>query len=60
MNHLPINDGSFDVLRQSSARRKIYTHVNNTNPILTPGSQERAQLELAGIEVACDGLQIVL
>jgi pyrroloquinoline quinone biosynthesis protein B len=60
MNHLPINDGSFDVLRQSSARRKIYTHINNTNPILTPGSQERAQLELAGIEVACDGLQIVL
>jgi pyrroloquinoline quinone biosynthesis protein B len=60
MNHLPINDGSFDVLRQSSARRKIYTHVNNTNPILMPDSQERAQLERAGIEVARDGLEIVL
>ena len=60
MNHLPINDGSFDVLHQSSARRKIYTHVNNTNPILMPGSQERAQLERAGIEVARDGLEIIL
>jgi pyrroloquinoline quinone biosynthesis protein B len=60
MNHLPINDRSFDVFRQSRARRKIYTHINNTNPILMPGSQERAQLEQAGIEVARDGLEIVL
>ena len=60
MNHLPINDGSLDVLRQSPARRKIYTHINNTNPILMPGSPERAELEQAGIEVARDGLEIVL
>ena len=37
MNHLPISDGSLDFLRQSPARRKIYTHINNTNPILMPG-----------------------
>jgi pyrroloquinoline quinone biosynthesis protein B len=60
MNHLPINDGSFDVLRQSPARRKIYTHINNTNPILMPGSHERAQVEQAGIEIARDGMEIVL
>ena len=60
MNHLPINDGSFDVLRQSPARRKIYTHINNTNPILMPGSHERVQVEQAGIEIARDGLEIVL
>jgi pyrroloquinoline quinone biosynthesis protein B len=60
MNHLPINDGSFDVLRQSPAHRKIYTHINNTNPILMPGSDERAQVEQAGIEIARDGLEIVL
>jgi pyrroloquinoline quinone biosynthesis protein B len=60
MNHLPINDGSLEVLRQSPARRKIYTHINNTNPILTPGSPERAQVEQAGIEIARDGLEIVL
>ena len=60
MNHLPICDGSFDFLRQSPARRKIYTHINNTNPILMPGSHERAQVEEAGIEIARDGLEIVL
>jgi pyrroloquinoline quinone biosynthesis protein B len=60
MNHLPISDGSLDFLRQSPARRKIYTHINNTNPILMPGSPERVQLEQAGIEVACDGLEILL
>ena len=60
MNHLPIRDGSLDFLRQSPARRKIYTHINNTNPILMPGSLERAELEQAGIEIARDGLQIAL
>ena len=60
MNHLPISDGSLDFLLQSSARRKIYTHINNTNPILMPGSPECAEVEQAGIEVARDGLEIVL
>jgi pyrroloquinoline quinone biosynthesis protein B len=60
MNHLPIVTGSLEFLRQSPTRRRIYTHINNTNPILTPGSPERAQLEQAGIEVGRDGLEIVL
>jgi pyrroloquinoline quinone biosynthesis protein B len=60
MNHLPISDGSLDLLRRSPARRKIYTHINNTNPILMPGTRERAQVERAGIEIARDGLEITL
>jgi pyrroloquinoline quinone biosynthesis protein B len=60
MNHLPISDGSLDFLRQSPARRKIFTHINNTNPILRPGSRERAQVEQAGIEIARDELEIIL
>jgi len=60
MNHLPIRDGSFDFLRHSPAPRKIYTHINNTNPIFMPGSSERMQVEYAGIEIACDGLEVVL
>jgi pyrroloquinoline quinone biosynthesis protein B len=60
MNHLPISDSTVDLLRQSPARRKIYTHINNTNPILMPGTRERAQIEQAGIEIARDGLEIVL
>jgi pyrroloquinoline quinone biosynthesis protein B len=60
MNHLPIADGSLDFLRRSPARRKLYTHINNTNPILMPGSQERVEVERAGMEIARDGLEIVL
>jgi pyrroloquinoline quinone biosynthesis protein B len=60
MNHLPIQGASLDFLRRLPARRKIYTHINNTNPILMPDSPEREKLEQAGIEVARDGLEIVL
>jgi pyrroloquinoline quinone biosynthesis protein B len=60
MNHLPINDGSLDFLHQSPARRKIYTHINNTNPILMPSSRERALVKQSGIEIARDGSEIVI
>ena len=60
MNHLPINDSSLALLRHSPARRKIYMHINNTNPILMSGSRERALVQQAGIEIACDGLEIIL
>jgi len=60
MNHLPISDDSLDFLRHSPARRKIYTHINNTNPIFMPGSSERRQVEDAGIEIGCDGLDVAV
>ena len=60
MNHLAICDGSLEFLRGLPARRKIYTHINNTNPILMPGSKERRQVEQAGIEIGFDGLEITL
>jgi pyrroloquinoline quinone biosynthesis protein B len=60
MNHLPISGGSLDFLHQSPARRKIYTHINNSNPILMPSSRERAQVKQSGIEIARDGLEIVI
>ena len=60
MNHLPIGDGSLEFLHQSPARRKIYTHINNTNPILMPSSRERAHVKQSGIEIARDGLEILI
>jgi pyrroloquinoline quinone biosynthesis protein B len=60
MNHMPISEGSLDLLRQAPAGRKMYTHINNTNPILSPGSPERAAVEQAGVEIACDGLEMIL
>jgi pyrroloquinoline quinone biosynthesis protein B len=40
--------------------RKVLIHINNTNPILDEDSNERAQLTAAGIEVAHDGMEIVV
>jgi pyrroloquinoline quinone biosynthesis protein B len=38
--------------------RTLYTHINNTNPILDAGSPEAAAVRAAGIEIACDGLEL--
>jgi pyrroloquinoline quinone biosynthesis protein B len=40
--------------------RRILIHINNTNPILDEASPERAILDVAGIEVAYDGMEIDL
>ena len=40
--------------------RRIFIHVNNTNPALLADSPERAALEAAGWEVAYDGMEIAL
>ena len=45
---------------QSLNARKIFTHINNTNPILAPDSPERAAVLAAGWEIAHDGMEIVL
>jgi pyrroloquinoline quinone biosynthesis protein B len=43
-----------------ASTRKILIHINNTNPILDETSPERAELRHRGIEVAWDGMEIVL
>ena len=62
MAHLPIGgpDGSLAQLARLPIARKIYTHIDNTNPILRADAPERLEVERAGIEVASDGLEITL
>jgi pyrroloquinoline quinone biosynthesis protein B len=38
--------------------RKIYVHINNTNPILLEDAPERHIVEERGVEVAMDGLEV--
>lgn len=59
MAHVPIGgpDGSLARLGQCAPKR-VYTHVNNTNPVLRSGSPERAAVERAGWLVAHDGMEI--
>jgi len=61
MAHLPIDgpSGSLARLAPFTRCRKVYTHVNNTNPILGP-TEERRAVESAGFEIAFDGMEITL
>jgi pyrroloquinoline quinone biosynthesis protein B len=60
MGHLPLSGpcGSLAALRDIKCARKIFFHINNTNPILDESSQAYAQVQEAGWEVARDGLEI--
>jgi pyrroloquinoline quinone biosynthesis protein B len=60
MGHLPIGGpgGSLEGLGALKGVQRIYTHPNNTNPVLDPASTERACVERAGIEVGTDGMVI--
>lgn len=60
MGHMPIDgaDGTLAALAGLTARR-IFVHINNTNPILVDGSPERRKVEAAGWQVAEDGMEIV-
>lgn len=62
MGHLPLfgADGIIEFLCQFSDTRKVLTHINNTNPILVNNSPERHLLRDEGIEVAYDGMTILL
>jgi pyrroloquinoline quinone biosynthesis protein B len=57
MGHIPISGakGSLEKFSKLTHPRKIFIHVNNTNPILDEDSRERQQVAAAGWEVAEDG-----
>jgi pyrroloquinoline quinone biosynthesis protein B len=59
MGHVSIAgpDGSLASLAKLRGRR-IYIHINNTNPVLIEDSPERSEVEQAGFEVAYDGMEI--
>jgi pyrroloquinoline quinone biosynthesis protein B len=65
MGHMAIGgpDGSlarFAGIPGKAGQRRIYIHINNTNPILIDGSPEREMVEQAGWDLAFDGLRIAL
>jgi pyrroloquinoline quinone biosynthesis protein B len=62
MGHVAMSgpDGSLKGFASTGLGRKIYIHINNTNPVLIDGSAERREVEAVGWEVAFDGMEIVL
>jgi pyrroloquinoline quinone biosynthesis protein B len=62
MGHMSMTgpDGSIEALAGRGIGRKVFVHINNTNPALLADSAERAEATAAGWEIAHDGLEIVL
>lgn len=62
MGHMSMSgpEGSIARLGDLQIRRKMFIHINNSNPALLADSPERAELTRAGWELAADGMEIEL
>jgi pyrroloquinoline quinone biosynthesis protein B len=62
MDHLPVSgaEGSLRQLARLTVPHKVYTHINNTNPMLLQDSPQRAAVEDAGLTVGSDGMSFML
>jgi pyrroloquinoline quinone biosynthesis protein B len=62
MGHIAIagENGSLHAFDNAEVGRKVYIHINTTNPILEEGSSAEEIVKEAGWEVAFDGMKIIL
>lgn len=62
MGHMSMDGeaGSIAAFSRLAVGRKIFIHINNSNPVLIEDSRERALAERAGWEIAHDGMEVVL
>lgn len=62
MDHLPISgrDGSLARLGKMNDPRRVYVHINNTNPVLLEDSVERREVEASGLTIGMDGMRFDL
>ena len=60
MGHMSMSgaDGSLAAFADLDIGRKVYVHMNNTNPVLRPDSTEKAMAETAGWTIGQDGMEI--
>lgn len=62
MGHISMSgeEGSMAALSDLDIERRVFIHINNTNPALLADSPERQAIEAAGWRVAYDGMEITL
>jgi pyrroloquinoline quinone biosynthesis protein B len=62
MGHISISgpQGSIAAMKDLGVKRKVYVHINNSNPVLNDNSPERKAAEAAGWEVGFDGMEVTL
>lgn len=62
MGHISMSgpEGSMAAFADLGVSRKVYVHMNNSNPVLRPDSAERAEAEANGWTIGQDGMEITL
>jgi pyrroloquinoline quinone biosynthesis protein B len=62
MGHISMSgdDGAIAAFRDLGVKRRIFIHINNSNPVLLDDSPEREAAEAAGWEIAYDGMEVSL
>ncbi|WP_226628257.1 pyrroloquinoline quinone biosynthesis protein PqqB [Alloyangia pacifica] len=61
MGHMSMSGsaGSIAAFDGLELGRKVFVHMNNTNPVLRPGAPERAEAEAAGWTIGQDGMELI-
>lgn len=62
MGHLNMSgaDGSMAALAPLGVGRKVFVHINNSNPVLDEALPQRAEALAAGWTIAEDGMRFML
>lgn len=62
MGHMSMSGdgGTIAAFADLGIARRVFIHINNTNPVLLPDSEERRAVEAAGWEIAYDGMEVTL
>lgn len=59
MGHIAMS-AAMPALADLGIERKLFLHINNSNPALMPGSPERRAVQQAGWQIPADGMEITL
>lgn len=62
MGHMSMSgpNGSIAAFESIDVARRIFIHINNTNPVLLDDTAERREVEAAGWEISFDGMEVSL
>jgi pyrroloquinoline quinone biosynthesis protein B len=62
MGHIPVSgsDGSLERTRGLQRPKRVFIHMNNTNPMVNEQGPEYRQVRDAGWEIAADGMEFVI
>lgn len=60
MGHVSVSgaDGSLAALADVAIARRVYVHLNNSNPLVDPASPQRLEAQQAGWQIGHDGMEI--